>query len=100
MMKYWYLIIQWLQQQMLQNLLELKLVLVDISEDDLCMCPNDLLKKINKNTKVVIYTEMNGRVGQINLINKICKKKNLVLIEDAAHAIGSFKKKFMLVTLV
>ena len=70
-----------------------KVGLVDISEDDLCMCPNDLLKKINKNTKVVIYTEMNGRVGQINFIKKICKEKNLVLIEDAAHAIGSFNHK-------
>ena len=34
----------------------LKLKLVDISNKDLCMCPVDLLKKINKKTKVVIYT--------------------------------------------
>ena len=63
------------------------------------MCPNDLLKN-NKNTKVVIYTEMNGRVGQINLIKKICKEKNLVLIEDAAHAMEVLTIKFMLVTQV
>lgn len=69
-----------------------KVGLVDISSEDLCMCPNDLLKKINKNTKVVIYTQMNGRVGQIDLIKKICKKNNLILIEDAAHAIGSYNK--------
>ncbi len=70
-----------------------KLNLVDISNRDLCMCPTDLLSKINKNTKVVIYTQMNGRVGQIELIKKICKKKNIFLIEDAAHAIGSYNKK-------
>ena len=70
-----------------------KLNLVDISSKDLCMCPQDLIKKINKNTKVVIYTQMNGRVGQIELIKKICKKNKIFLIEDAAHAIGSYNKK-------
>tara|TARA_B100001093_G_scaffold496992_1_gene543371 strand:- start:64 stop:1134 length:1071 start_codon:yes stop_codon:yes gene_type:complete len=67
--------------------------LVDISKKDLCMCPDDLLRKINKKTKVVIYTQMNGRVGQIESIKKICKKNKLVLIEDAAHALGSYNKK-------
>ena len=71
----------------------LKLKLVDISNKDLCMCPKDLLKKINKKSKVVIFTQMNGRVGQIDLIKKICKKNNIFLIEDAAHAIGSYNKK-------
>ena len=70
-----------------------KVGLVDISNEDLCMCPDDLQKKINKKTKVVIYTQMNGRVGKIDLIKKICKKNNLTLIEDAAHAIGSYNKK-------
>ena len=70
----------------------LKLKLVDISKSDLCMCPKDLLKKISKKTKVVIYTQMNGRVGQIEEIKKICKQNNLFLIEDAAHAIGSYQK--------
>ena len=35
---------------------------------------------------------MNGRVGQIQKIRKICNKKNIFLIEDAAHAIGSYIK--------
>ena len=71
----------------------LKTILVDISEQDLCMCPKDLTNKINKNSKVVIYTQMNGRVGQINLIKKICKENNLILIEYSAHAIGSYNNK-------
>ena len=36
---------------------------------------------------------MNGRVGQIDHIKKICKKNKLILIEDAAHAIGSYNNK-------
>ena len=71
----------------------LKLNLVDVSEKNLCMCPNDLIKKINKNSKVVIYTQMNGRVGHIDKIKKICEQNDLLLIEDAAHAIGSYIKK-------
>jgi len=71
---------------------KLKLKLVDISEKDLCMCPVDLQKKITKKTKAVIYTQMNGRVGQINKIKKICNSKGIYLIEDAAHAIGSYNR--------
>ncbi len=71
----------------------LKLRLVDISEHDLCMSPKDLLKKISKNTKVVIYTQMNGRVGQINQISKMCKKRKIHLIEDSAHGIGSYNNR-------
>ena len=71
----------------------LKVKLIDISDKDLCMSPEDMVKKINKKTKVVIYTQMNGRVGQIDRIKKICKKKKLFLIEDAAHAIGSYNNK-------
>ncbi len=71
----------------------LKLKLVDITHDDLCMCPEDLKKKITKKTKAVIFTQMNGRIGQIQKISKICKQKNIFLIEDSAHALGSYNKK-------
>ena len=67
-----------------------KVGLVDISKKDLCMCPLDLKKKINKKTKVVIYTPLNGRLGQINKIKKICKNNSIILIEDSAHAIGTY----------
>ena len=70
----------------------LKLKLVDISDNDLCMCPIDLKKKITKKTKVIIYTHMNGRIGQIEEIKKLCKKNKIFLIEDAAHALGSYTK--------
>ena len=70
----------------------LRLKLVDITEDDLCMCPKDLIRKITKRTKAVIYTQMNGRMGKIDEILKIFKRKNIFLIEDAAHAIGSYLK--------
>tara|TARA_A100001015_G_C14874577_1_gene665768 strand:- start:60 stop:746 length:687 start_codon:yes stop_codon:yes gene_type:complete len=35
---------------------------------------------------------MNGRIGQIEEISNICKKNKIYLIEDAAHAIGSYTR--------
>ena len=70
-----------------------KTILVDISSDNLCMCPEDLKKKITKKSKFCIYTSINGRMGHINEIKKICLQKNIILIEDAAHSIGSFFSK-------
>jgi perosamine synthetase len=68
-----------------------KLVLVDISTENLCMCPMDLKKRITKNSKYLIYTSINGRLGYIDEIKKICKKNKIIFLEDAAHSIGSFK---------
>ena len=70
-----------------------KPILCDISNENLCLDPQKLIKKINKNTKAVIYVTLNGRSGCITEIQKICKKKKLYLIEDAAHSIGSFFNK-------
>lgn len=67
-----------------------KTVLVDISADNLCICTKDLKKKINKKTKFCIYTSINGRMGNIDEIKKICLKHNIKLIEDAAHSLGSY----------
>ena len=70
-----------------------KTVLCDIDKDNLCMCPKDLQKKITKKTRAVIYVTLNGRSGKIDEIKRICKKKNIYLIEDSAHSLGSYYKK-------
>ena len=60
------------------------------------MDPDDLIKKINKNTKAVIVVHMLGVPCYIDKIKKICKKNNLVLIEDTAWGCGGkFKNKFL-----
>lgn len=69
-----------------------KIVFCDISKDNLCLCPNELKKKINKRTKAVIYVTLNGRSGYINKIKNICNKNKIHLIEDSAHSIGSYFK--------
>ena len=75
------------------KLLGLNVNFVDIDENNLNMCPKDLLKRINPKVKAVVYTTMNGRSGCIEEIIKICKKNKIFLIEDSAHSLGSYKNK-------
>ena len=66
----------------------LKPVIVDLDED-LNIDPSEVLKKINKKTKVIIAVHLTGNPCEIKKLVKICKIHNLILIEDAAQAIGS-----------
>jgi dTDP-4-amino-4,6-dideoxygalactose transaminase len=62
---------------------------------DLLICPDAIKKNITKKTRAIIVTHLNGRTCNMDAINKICKDFNLLLIEDAAQALGSkFKNKF------
>lgn len=53
------------------------------------MNPEDIKRKISKNTKAVIAPHMYGHPCDMDAICKICKEYNLFLIEDCAEAIGS-----------
>ena len=65
-------------------------------DQTLNMDPKDLLKKINKKTKAVIVVHMLGVPAQLDKIKSICKRKNLVLIEDTAWGCGAkYKGKYL-----
>ena len=65
-------------------------------DQTLNMCPKDLIKKITKKTKAVIVVHMLGVPANLHEIKKICKKNNLILIEDTAWGIGGrYKSKFL-----
>lgn len=51
--------------------------------------PQDLIKKITKNTKVVVLVYMYGLIGQLDSIKNIIKKHSLCFIEDCAQSFGS-----------
>ena len=66
-----------------------KVIFAD-SNDNLCLDVNSFKKNIQKDTKAVIIVHIGGLVPpQIAEIQQICKERNIVLIEDAAHAHGS-----------
>ncbi|AJM91288.1 DegT/DnrJ/EryC1/StrS family aminotransferase [Nitrosopumilus piranensis] len=70
-----------------------KPVLVDIEPIAMNLDFNKLMKLITKKTKAVMLVAHNGRSININKLSKFAKKNNLFLIEDAAHAIGSYYGK-------
>ena len=62
---------------------------VDVNPDTLCLDEKQIQNSITKNTKAVIPVHFAGFPCNLTAIRSICKKNNLCLIEDAAHAIGS-----------
>jgi len=63
-------------------------VFADIEKDYYCLDPDDVERKITKNTKAIIAVSIFGQPYDPR-INEIAKKHNLIVIEDAAQAIGS-----------
>jgi len=70
-----------------------KPVLVECRKDRM-MDPDDVRKKISKKTRCLMPTQLNGRTCNMDEIQAICREHDLLLIEDAAQALGSkFKGK-------
>ncbi len=70
-----------------------KVLLVDVDENGQIHIKS-LLKTISKKTKVVIVVHMYGLTTDVLLLQKICRVKNIILIEDCAQAFGgNFGKK-------
>lgn len=63
-------------------------VFVDTTKDGL-INPDLILKSITKKTKAIMPVHLYGTPADLEQIQRICKKNNLYLIEDAAQAHGS-----------
>jgi len=58
--------------------------------------PEDVERKITKNTKAVTMVHWGGNPCEIEKINKIAQKHNIKTIEDSAHAMGmTYKGKMV-----
>lgn len=68
-----------------------KPVLIDVSEDH-NMDITKIEKAITPKTKAIIPVHLNGRICNMDVIMEIAKKHNLIVIEDAAQAIGATYK--------
>ena len=51
--------------------------------------PKKILTLINRRTKAVIFVGLGGNIGNLKKIKKICDKKKIKLILDAAHMSGT-----------
>ena len=62
--------------------------LVDCNIRDWNMDILEIEKKITKKTKAIIATHIYNFPLRVDILKKICKKNKIILIEDAAEAIG------------
>ncbi|MEM2618818.1 MAG: UDP-4-amino-4,6-dideoxy-N-acetyl-beta-L-altrosamine transaminase [Candidatus Hadarchaeales archaeon] len=67
----------------------LKPIFADIQRDTFNIDPSEVEKKINKNTKAMIYVDFAGHPCEIEELKRIARQNDLWLIEDAAHALGA-----------
>jgi len=71
-----------------------KPIFADIQEDTLNIDPKEIEKKITKKTKAIAPVDFAGHPCDYKEIRKIARKHKLLIIEDAAHALGSeYKEK-------
>ena len=69
-----------------------KPVFVDILPDTWCIDPIKAEMAITKHTKAIVATHLYGNLCDMDALLEICREHNIILIEDAAEAIGSIYK--------
>jgi UDP-4-amino-4,6-dideoxy-N-acetyl-beta-L-altrosamine transaminase len=69
-----------------------KPVFVDIHPDTYNINPMSIKEKITKHTKAIIPVHFTGQPADMDEIMKIARENDLVVIEDAAHALGAMYK--------
>ncbi len=74
-------------------------VFADIDRETYNIDPDSIAKHVTPRTKAVIAVDFTGQAAKIREIRKICDKYNLILIEDAAHSIGTKYEGRMVGTL-
>lgn len=67
-------------------------VFADIDEKTYNIDLNEVEKKITTKTKAIIPVHFTGQPANLDELEVIAKKYNLVIIEDAAHALGATYK--------
>lgn len=64
-------------------------VFADINNDTYNVDPDCIRKLITPKTKGIVAVDFTGQATQLDEIREICRENHLILIEDAAHAIGT-----------
>ncbi len=64
-------------------------ILADIKKDTYNIDPNEIKKKITPKTKAIIPVHFAGQPCDMDEIKEIAEENNLIIIEDAAHAVDA-----------
>lgn len=71
-------------------------VFVDVLDDTLCMDPIDVQRAITPRTKAIIPVHFGGLCADLNALQAIADRHQLVIIEDAAHSFpASYQAKMV-----
>ena len=70
-------------------------VFVDVLSDSWCIDPEKIKAAITSKTKAIIPVHIYGNICDMDAIMKIAKENDLVVLEDAAEALGSEYKGAM-----
>ena len=68
-----------------------KPVIVDINKDDFFLSIQNIKKNITKKTKAIIPVHIYGQFCNIEDVLDLARANNLKVVEDCAHAIGTFR---------
>ena len=69
-------------------------ILADCNKEHL-IDPESVKQKISDKTKAILPVQLNGRVCDMDAIEKLAKKNDLIIIEDSCQALGaSFKGRY------
>ncbi|MEG2892722.1 MAG: DegT/DnrJ/EryC1/StrS family aminotransferase [Clostridium sp.] len=71
-------------------------VFVDIDEATMCIDPNKIEEKITPKTKAIVPVHYAGQSCDLERIREIANKHNLLVLEDAAHAVYTTHKGDMI----
>ncbi len=66
-----------------------KPVFADINPETYNISPQSVREHITPDTKAVVAVDFTGQAVELDEIRAICEEHNLILIEDAAHSIGT-----------
>jgi len=69
-----------------------KPVIADINKENFFLSISNVKKNITKKTKAIIPVHIYGQVCNIDEILDLAKDHNLKVVEDCAHAVGTFHK--------
>ena len=64
-------------------------VFADIDPETYNIDPASVRKLVTPKTKGIVAVDFTGQAAQLDELQEICREHNLLLIEDAAHAIGT-----------
>ena len=64
-------------------------VFADLNPETYNIDPEKIEEKITERTKAVIAVDFTGQAAELGRIREICRRHHLILIEDAAHSLGT-----------